>query len=114
MNTWLVCLRQTPSPFIGVARSLKYAIDSYRVPGKFIEDRIGEAACQTSTIRLVDHGAGLWVTTDSLQAGFDTGQELFPQTDTAILLPRVHFGDISFNLRSEEQINGHNDCVPAS
>jgi hypothetical protein len=70
---------QTLTPFVGIARGMKYAIDGYRASAILVADRILKAAYQPPTLVLVDNGRHLGRAAERFHTRLDGAQELLPQ-----------------------------------
>lgn len=80
----LVGKRKTLTPFIGIARRVKYAVNG--TVGILVENRIGKAAHQSSPIFLVDGGMHLGRAADRGKTGLDGTQKFLSQAGSRTLV----------------------------
>src|SRR5919106_1788204 len=104
---------QTLTPFVGIARGVKDAIDGDRTFDIFVEDLIRKAAHQPPTIVLVDNGMHLGRAAERFNTGIDAAQELLPQANPPPFVPGVRLCEVVLSLRRDDKLSGHNDCAPA-
>lgn len=51
-------------------------------------------------------------TTNGMDTGINTTQELFSQSHTALLIPSIRFADVMLYFWSNNQLSGHSGCEP--
>ena len=70
-------LKENAYEFVGIARSVKYAVDSYHSFSIFVEDGIRKTAYQSSTIVLMNDCMHLGRPTNRFETSIEAAEKLF-------------------------------------
>jgi len=104
--------RKTLTPFVRIARGVKYAVDDYPAFYILVEDCIRKAAHQPSPIVLVEDIMRLGRAADRFKARLYAAKKLFYQAGPPTLVPGIAFCDVLLGLRRNAQLSGHSDFGP--